>query len=370
MNTVEFSLVGAPAWDAVHADSPDAWFFHRHDWVEIEQRFFTDRNLSFAITEGSRTLAIQPLYLTTCGLGDWTETLIHSGLHRHTGLAMAAGLDEGRVAAVRAVAMRRIEELAELHDVDRIQLNAQNLAPAARAGRRDEIPYWVTDHGYHLGLNFGPMGILPAPGMSTCCADQIVELASDEEAMFAGLDPACRRAVRKAIASDITFSEGSGEVAIDEYLRLARDSALRTGEALAPDVYFRHLWGACSPNGSCALLFARHGDKTVAGLLLAVDKGAASYLGGVSLSDYLPSRVNDFIHWMAMVWGRRNGLACYRLGPTFPELPVDWPIVRVARFKAKFGGLGRPVLQGSRFRRPGRYLAGACRHLAALCGER
>lgn len=357
MKVVAFADTPPQAWDSCCEASAQAWLYHRADWVDIETRFFGVVNHSFSLVREGQVLAVQPLYAADIGLARFTERLVHSGLHRHTGLACRDGLLAQDVAAARAAAMARILEVAAAERADRIQLNVQNLAPLSLTAAREEIPFWVLDHDFQLGLRFGPMGINPAPGQSTCAADQVVDLAPSEDELRAALEATCRRAVRKAEDSGLACEavDPATPTAVAEYYSLAERSASRTGESLAPQKYYQHLATVLGPQGRLALLFARHGDRTVAGLLLAVDKGMATYAGGVSDPEMLRLRPNDFIHWSAIRWARSRGLRGYRLGPVFPELPTDWPVCRVARFKRKFGGRSYTVIQGSRFLSPERY---------------
>ncbi len=366
MKVIPFDQADASEWDALCHSSPEAWLFHRSSWVALEtQHFFPHNNYSFALRDGGRIVAVQPLYRAILGLGAWSETLLHSGIHRHTGLALIEGLDFGTAKAARSTAMRHVDEVAESIDADRIQLNSQNLAPQNLTSRRCEIPFWVSDHGYFLGLGIGPSGLAPAPGGATCCADQIVELTAHEEILFSRLDDSCRRAVRKAQAAGLEWCEGDDRC-IADYYALAEISATRTGEALAARRYYEEIWGAFGAEGLCKVLFAYSGGRKVAGLLLLIYKGSAHFLGGVSDPDYLPVRVNDFLHWSAIVWAKRRGLAVYRLGPIFPELPDEWAVARVSRFKGKFGGRSYSMIQGSRFRHPDKYLETGKAQVSAL----
>ena len=85
--------------------------------------------------------------------------------------------------------MEHILHIAEEVEADRIQLNAHNLAPVSRSQNRQEIPFWVMDYGFHLGLRFLDVGYAPCPGMATCCADQIVDLTVSDDVLFDRLDP-------------------------------------------------------------------------------------------------------------------------------------------------------------------------------------
>lgn len=369
MKVVPFGQVPAQEWDAFCTESEQAWAFHRAGWIRIEAAHFFPKNHSFAVRDGEQLVGIQPLYESILGLGGWSERLLHGGIHRHTGLALGSGLSEGAAKAVRSLAMRQIQEVSQKIDCDRVQLNTQNLAPESLGPRRSEVPFWVLEYGYFLGLAMGPGGICPAPGLSTCCADQIVVLNEPEERLFGRLEESCRRAVRKGQKAGLEWEEGGSEP-VDAYYRLAEISAARTGETLSARAYFEDVWREFGPTGGCRVLFVLAGGKRVAALWLLIDKGAAHYLGGVSDPEYLPLRVNDFLHWSAIAWAKRSGLSWYRLGPVFPELPDEWAVARVSRFKGKFGGKAHTTIQGSFFRYPAKYVPAAAQQVAAVAAAR
>jgi hypothetical protein len=366
VKVIPYIEISAADWNTVCEQSADAWLFHRSDWIALEIEHFKYINRSFALQERGHIVAVHPLYVSDPSSDAADERLLHSGVHRHTGLACYDTLDSGVRHAAQVAAMRHIHLVAHADGVHRIQLNAQNLAPANRGQTREEIPFWVLNHGYYLGLNCSPAGIVPAPGMATCQADQVVNLLVPEERLFAGLKDSCRRAVRKAIASKLEFTIVEAN-AVSRYYDLAKRSAQRTGESLVSQHYFEDIWQYLKPRHRCAIAIVKHEGKDVAALLLGIDKGAATFLGGVSDPTALHLRVNDFMHWQAMLWLKSIGAELYRLGPVFPEVPEDWPIARVSRFKKKFGGRSVPIIQGSYFLAPDRYLDGGTRALNQRC---
>jgi hypothetical protein len=360
MRPVPYSDVDADRWNACCDASAQAWLHHRAEWIGIEADHFFPDNQSFAIVARDQVVAVQPLYFMQLGLGTWAERLLHSGLHRHTGLALLPTLEAADINRIRSLAMERIGVIAASLDVDRIQLNVQNLAPESLTADRQEIPFWMHGRGFNLGLRFGPDGIMPTPGVSSCCADQIVPLGASEESLLANLTADRRWAVRKALSAGldgIVVTDVTQET-IDRYYRLAQVSAERTGEALAPKAYFERLREVLSPQGRLAILFVKHSGQDVAAVLLVMEKDAVSYAGGISDTAFLRHQVNEFAQWEVIRWARSAGLKWYRLGPIFPEAKSDWPIARVSHFKGGFGGRSFSIIQGSKFLRPEKYLAG------------
>lgn len=355
MKVVPFDKIEGRIWDELCDQSDQAWLFHRSSWVEIEDRFFDFQNRSFGLQQGSRLIAIQPLYVSDYALNEGKEHIIHSGIHRHTGLAIRREVGEQVQEACRKVAMREIGRIAELEDVDRVQLNVHNLTIESLSDKRQSIPFWVSDHGYQLGLYFGRFGMRPAPGMATCNADQIVNLNGNSDERFAALSGSCRRAVRKANSYGLRLRVARNRTDVAGYYDLAAMSATRTGEVLPSIDYYYAIWDGFAANGRAALFFVLDGDVKAAGLWVLRENDSASFLAGVSDPERLHKRVNDYLHWSAMQWLSDEGCRWYRLGPTFPTVPHDWPIARVARFKAKLGGRPLDVIQGSWFRHRHKY---------------
>lgn len=358
MKVVSFAEVEAEAWDDVARASDDAWLMHSSAWLGIETTFFAASNLSFAIVDRGEVLAIQPLYFSGAAQGTpFGEKLVHSGIHRHCGLAVSPRLARGRRAGVERFGVRHVIETARALAADRVQLGVHTLCPRSRSRARDIVPLWVREFGFYLGLGFGPTGIIPAPGFSTLAADQLVDLRRPEEEIFQGLDEACRRAIRKARKEGLRSEVSADPANLDRYCSLAQASATRTGEVLPPRDYYARLLAELGPNGHAFMVFARKAGADLAALLLLKDKGAVSFLAGVSDPDALALRPNDFVHWSAIVTARAEGADTYRLGPIFPEVPTDWPIARVSSFKGKFGAESVPMVVGSLFLNRERALA-------------
>ncbi|WP_375788893.1 lipid II:glycine glycyltransferase FemX [Bradyrhizobium sp. Pha-3] len=355
MKVVRFREIDRSAWDRLALQSPQAWLTHRSSWIEIEQRFFVSANLSFALEENSQLVGIQPLFVSEGAGMALGERLLHSGFHRHTGLALDADIDAGVAKAARQAAMQEIFAVADLYDVDRIQLNCHNLAPANRHSSREAVPFWVSEFGFQLGIAFGPSGMLPCPGSSTLNADQLVDLAPTIEELFAGLDNTCRTAVRKAEKSNLQFEISGDASYLEAYMDIARASATRTGEVLPELEYYRSIFRSFAAEGGAHVALVRQDTNPIAGLILLADKKAANFLAGVSVPEAMKLRPNNFLHWSAIRWAKQAGFDIYRFGPSFPEVPKDWPIAMVSHFKTIFGSKSVPVIQGSLFRRPELY---------------
>ena len=353
MKIIEFATVTPAEWDAVVEASPWAWLYHLSYWITLETKYWFPLNRSFLIrADNGRPLAVLPLYVSEVPLGSCVEKLLHSALHRHTGLAVVPTLDHKQLKQVRSCAMHEVFRIASEVQADRIQLNAQNLAPGNLPPYREEIPFFVEDFHFYFGLKFGPYGFEPVPSQITCCSDQIVNLEQDEAALFDALEN--RTVIRKGIREGVEVLEANAADSLLQSIELRHAAAARTQQTLMPDQYYADVM-ALSAKGQQQLFLAKWQGQVIGGLQLLIYKGAGHYFEGFGLNEYLSLRYYDVLHWYAILWSKRQGLKHYRLGPHFPDTPKAYPIYQKGRFKKKFGGQAYHILQGSYFLAPEKY---------------
>ncbi len=361
MKIVSFNDVSSDHWNACCAQSRQSWFFHSAEWVNIEEKYNQFKNLSFAVSDREKIVAVQPLYFISLGLGRWSEGLVCSGLHRHTGLACVKSLSDSNLVYAQTKALDHIHDISDKIGANRIQLNCQNLTEESLSLDRRHIPYWMFyKQKYYFGLNYSNNGLNPLVGKNVCCADQIVWLDDSVENLYNNLDPACRRAIKKATKENlecrICFGDNFQLKDVLLYHELALLSSKRTGEKPPSIEYLSELYSVFSRNKKIAIVFVEYESKATAAVLLAIEGRSTSYLGGVSNPDYLHFRINDFAHWNAILWCKSLGIEKYRLGPIFPEIDLSAPINKVARFKSRFGVRHVNILEGSHFITPDKYV--------------
>ena len=311
-----------------------------------------------------------PLYVSSLGLGPFVESLVHNGLHRHTGIVWESDLGAAETRSIQNIALRRVFEIAQRADADRIYLGEQNLTKESLSSARREVPFWVTELGFQMGNCFGPHGLIPGPGLASTVVDQIIVLTEAEEDLFASLSKTCRYTVRTASSAGLQVVDlTKDENCVPEYYRLAKLSAGRTGEAIPEVGYFETIRNLLLPNGMCSFIFSSLNGENIAAAILLHAKESAYYFAGVSDPSYLSHGVNDFLQWEMIKFLKKMDNSHYRLGPYFPGLPPEWPVAKVTRFKSKFGARSFSIIQGSKFLKPQRYAKLAQEYVAQLCSE-
>jgi hypothetical protein len=349
MRAIPFDEVEPSLWNEICDSSDEAWLFHRHEWIRLEAKRLGAVNLSFAISRNDELVGLVPLLNSALPLGPFNENLYHMGLHRHSGVAISGSSSMLQRAEAERFALTTTISLANNGSADRLQLSVQNAAPRWRPGRPDAIPFWSTSGMVNFGIYSGPNGIMPFPFASTLALDQFYNLSVDPDTPGLGIASSARTAARKALNQGLEVCVEQGHLALAYVLDLAVKSSTRTGETVHEPTYFHDLLeGSCS-EGVTTLLARDKTSKVVGALLIATYKNIAHFLHGYSDPEMLQYRVNDLLHYKAIHWARAAGMEFYRLGPFFPEVPSDWPISRVSRFKLKFANISVPIRQGSVF---------------------
>jgi hypothetical protein len=363
MRIEQYTAVSPKEWDAFVEASPSAWLYHLSDWMALERKYWFPESHSFMIrAESGEPLGVLPLYFTklNLGTGRFVERLLHSGVHRHTGLASAPSLIRKQLKRVQAAAMQEVFRIAEQVEADRIQLNEQNLAPANLPPHRQEISFFVEDFHFFFGLGLNEAGgITPEPGRMNCNSDQIIMLDQPEEALFANLSEPTQRGVRRARREAIQVFEAGSAAEYKDFVDLRLDAQRRTGQAVMPEAYYADIFDGLCAAGRSNVLLAKLKEKLIGGVQFLTYKGASSFFAGFAVNEYLHLHVNDLLHWESILWSKRQGLECYRLGPHFPDLPTESEAAKKGRFKKKFGGQPFHILQASYFLSPDKYLSKA-----------
>jgi hypothetical protein len=372
VQVVSFEKISSTLWNDLCLKSDDAWLFHNHEWILFEERYGQiEKNFSFGIFVDESLVAAVPLYEKKYSLGPFEEKLLTTGSPKFTGPMFANELissgNESLISSIQNIILEKIFNISDNIAADRVHIGIQPLTESYLKSKVIDMPFWLSKKkGFHVGQHYGESGLAPAPFMSTLCVEQIVNLDLTEDKIFAGLSSSCRRAIRKASASNYKVSVIDEATHIDEIEKLTRISSERTGQALLPTTYYENLFSSFVNTENVIIIKLEIEDNVAAILALACYKNKASFLSLASDPDFLEYRVNDLIHWCAIRMLKSKGFSLYRLGPFFPNVPENWSIHKVSKFKTKFGNFPIPLLEGSFFREPAKYINLSIRHMELL----
>jgi hypothetical protein len=169
-----------------------------------------------------------------------------------------------------------------------------------------------------------------------------LDLTQSEDELFAGMQSACRRAIRKSERVGVRVEEAHGVEFADEYygqlIEVFDRQGLRPPYSL--DVV-REMIRCVEPSGNLLMLRAVAPDgERIASALFPAREEFAYFWGGASLASHRIMRPNEAIFWRAIRHFRERGVALFDFGGG-------------GDFKRKFGGPERLIPYVRKSRIPG-----------------
>jgi hypothetical protein len=142
------------------------------------------------------------------------------------------------------------------------------------------------------------------------------DLRKSEEEIFAAMESACRRCIRKAEKSGLTIEEAHDPEFAGEYYEQLKDVFAK--QNLVPTYGLdrvRSLIKHMEPTGRLLLLRARDAQtKCIATGIFPGFNQIAEFWGNASFRHSQSLRPNELIHWYAMRYWKRRGVAIYDWG--------------------------------------------------------
>jgi hypothetical protein len=265
-----------PSWDERLADNPEASFFHGTAWLRVLQD----------------TYGFRPVFFVRRRTGD-RETVLP--------LMEVASWLTGR----RGVALPFTDECAPLGgDPDRFQEFFSTVLDQAR------LRGWR-----YLECRGGRALFGDAPA-STSFLGHRLDLRGGEAQLFAGTDPAARRAVRKAEQSglNVTISQELG--ALRTFYTLLCRTRRRHGVPAQPFRFFVNIHRHVFARNQGHVVLAHLGGTPVAGAVFFHFRDLALYKFGASDETRQHLRANNLVMWEAIKWHLRAGFKQLDFGRT------------------------------------------------------
>ncbi len=181
-----------------------------------------------------------------------------------------------------------------------------------------------------------------------------IDLTKDEDELFSGMKPACRRCIRKATKSGVEIEEAKDLSFVDDYYAqlldvFAKQKLVPTYSKERVQALVEHLL----PTGRLLLLRARNVEGTcIATGIFPATENTMYFWGGASWRPYQILRPNEAIQWFAMRYWKARGVTRYDMGGG-------------GGYKRKYGGnkIGVPWVRKSKFQIHG-YLRNRAKNLS------
>lgn len=229
--------------------------------------------------------------------------------------------DEDQLAALR--------KLGKQHNALFIKLEPNVSRPAATGTSDHEaIRTFLTNNG-----------CIPGRPLFTRYTFEL-DLAADEETLFATLSSKTRYNVRLAQKKGVTIFENTTQEGLDVYLDILKETTARQGFYAHGPEYFQKMWDILGDTGMMRILNAVYENKVLVSWIVFVFNGNMYYPYGASIREHRDVMASNLMMWEVIRLGKKEG--CTKLdmwGSLGPEPDTKDPWYGFHRFKEGYGGV-------------------------------
>lgn len=183
---------------------------------------------------------------------------------------------------------------------------------------REALEYAKVRAWKYLECRGGKTWFGDAPA-STSFHGHRLDLDGGEAVLWAGLDGAVRRAVRKAERSGLTVAFSQDLDAVRIFYGLLCRTRKRHGMPAQPFRFFENIHRHVLAQNQGWVVLARHGRVPVAGAVFFLFGKMAMFKFGASDETYHPLRANNLVMWQAIKWHAQQGFGVLDFGRTSLE---------------------------------------------------
>lgn len=312
-STVSRADLGSDRWDALCAESHDAWLFHTSCWLPI----LKIEDVSFAVVDDDG----KPLLLVEIGspkseAGDelWLSNV-------RAGIAHTDGLPVELRHELDRFALSEVHRIATNRGALRVDWELPSMFPDPEA-----LVSALTEFGYRCDI----------------WPSKVLDLTLDENTLWKDYRKGCKSVIRRAQRLGVTVNEVTDESGVavfaDIHSRRMRSIGAPSSD---PDV-FMEMWRLLAPPGRCEILLASlPSGVPVAGIVLLSYKDMVYYHAACSDPDHMDPGGNTLLVHEAVLRAKARGAALFHVGPSPLASQVAEKAYLVGRFKNQFGGQQR-----------------------------
>ncbi len=311
--------LGSARWDALCAESHDAWFFHTSCWLPIQKI----EDVSFAVVDQDG----EPLSLVGVGSpkNDTGTEVWLSNLR--AGIAHVNGLPVELRHELDRFALSEVQRIAMSKEALRIDWELPSMPPG---------PYTLVSALREFGYR---CDIWPS---------KVLDLTFDEYALWRDYRKGCRSVIRRAQRLGVIVHEVTDESGVATFADIHSRRMRSLGAPSSDPDAFMEMWRLLHPLGQCEILLASlPSGVPVSGILVLSFKNMAYYQAACSDPDHMESGGNTLLVHEAVVRAKKRGARLFHMGPSPLASQVAEKAYLVGRFKNQFGGRQRAWVMAS-----------------------
>lgn len=169
----------------------------------------------------------------------------------------------------------------------------------------------------------------------------ILDLTPTEETLMVNMKPKTRYNVHLAERRGVEIVQDDSDAALDEYLRILKETTTRQAFYAHGPEYFKTMWETLKPTGMMHIFRATFEGKTLVSWIVFVHNNVLYYPYGASSNENREVMASNLMMWRVIQFGKKLGCTSFdmwgSLGPD-PDEKNAW--IGFHRFKEGYG----PVL--------------------------
>jgi hypothetical protein len=311
--------LGSARWDALCAESPDAWLFHTSCWLPI----LKVEDVSFAVLDhDGKPLSLVGIGAPKSETGEelWLSTF-------RAGIAHMDGLPVELQHELDAFALSEVQRIAVNKSALRIDWDLPSMSP-----RVDALVSALKQSRYHCDI----------------WPSKVIDLTPDEDALWKDYRKGCKSVIRRAQRLGVEVHEVTDEAGVAIFADLHSRRMRSIGASSSDGGVFMEMWKLLAPLGQCEILLASlPSGVPVSGILSLTYKNMAYYHAACSDPDHMEVGGNTLLVHEALLRAKSRGATIFHMGPSPLATQVAEKAYLVGRFKNQFGGQQRAWVMAS-----------------------
>jgi lipid II:glycine glycyltransferase (peptidoglycan interpeptide bridge formation enzyme) len=172
----------------------------------------------------------------------------------------------------------------------------------------------------------------------------LLDLTQSDKELLSGMRKNNRKSIRRAERDGVTIEKSTEKAAIEEFIRLHKDTKKKHNFTPYPDDFFRKQVEHFKDDDQVLVINARYNGEVIGSAIVMFYGDMACYHHGANsiAHEKIPSAY--LIQWAAIQEAKKRGLKVYNFWGVSPIKDRPHPISGVSHFKRGFGGKQFDVL--------------------------
>lgn len=185
---------------------------------------------------------------------------------------------------------------------------------------------------------FQELGFVNSPMHVVAENTWLLSLDQDEKELLKQMRKNNRKLIKRAERDGVTIEKSTTKEAIEEFVRLHKDTKKKHNFTPYPDDFFRKQVQLFAKDNQVLVINARYKDEVIGSAIVMYYGSMAAYHHGANSIAHQKIPAAYLIQWEAILEAKKRGIKTYNFWGVSPDKDRPHPISGVSHFKRGFGG--------------------------------